>query len=162
MPRRFYFSTNCSRPVVFDNREFKFVPMSILGGRISGVFDTEDETDIAILNRAVAGQMGVTEISEAAAEDIKKKLRSNPRRSANLSRDVLPPRLAKSPVGALMPVVENAGFAASERPPNSAVPAPVSTEITTPTVTSLLRTEKLRPPQPFVDEGKRTKGKKIG
>lgn len=154
--RKFYFTSSASRPVTLEGRTYKFQPLSILGGRVSGVFDTEDATDQAILDRAVTMKRGITEISADEAEQAKKKLLNNQARSVNLLHDVLPPRLSSSPAGQLLPMaVESVGSVASGEQAKPNRPAPINTDITLPTVVSMAKVGAVKPPQPFVNEGER-------
>lgn len=165
MPRHYFLASSASRPIVLENREYKFVPLSILGGRISGVYDTDDETDVAILKRAVSRKVGIVEIDETEAEKAKKKIKTYPGRSALLSTGVLQrPRLANSKAGELLPMAsieDRAGIVASGAPPKPERPAPRAAEATIPGIISLARVGRVNPPQPFVQQGERmAKGKK--
>lgn len=162
MARKFYFSSSASRPLVREGREFKFVALSIVGGRVSGVFDSDDPVDIAILDRAVQAKIGVTELTAEQADHAKKKLGNSPQRSALLSNGALQrPRLASSPVGALLPGVPVTGAGSAESAAAKADIKPTG-EITIPTVISMVKVGHVRPPQPFVAEGERMtiRGKK--
>lgn len=161
MPRHYFFTSSASQPIRLDGREYKFIPLSILGGRVSGVFDSEDPTDIEILQRAVTRKIGITEISEAEAEKAKKRMSPSAQRSASLSPGASPqPRIAVSGAGSLLPMVEGAGSAASAKAATEASKA--AGEITIPTILSMVRVGSVKPPQPFVAEGERMtiRGKK--
>lgn len=145
---RYFFTTNAIRPIRLEGRDYKFVPLSVLGGRVSGVFDTEDPQDIAILTRASDQKIGIREISGQEAEHAKKKLKANPKASANLLPNESKPPRVLGKAGPLFSV-ESADSVASDATPKQKHP---NGEITTPKVTSLVRTGKVNPPQPLVAE----------
>lgn len=154
MARKYYFNSSASRPLVRDGREFKFVALSILGGRVSGVFDTEDETDQRILDGAVAAKIGISAMSEEEALVAKKKLTSSPRASSRLSNDVSKPRLATNPAGDLFPSPALTGAGSAESAKQKAAEQKATGEITIPTIMSMVRVGHVKPPQPFA-EGER-------
>lgn len=160
MPRKFYFSSQASRPLMREGREFKFVSLSIMGGRVSGVFDTEDETDQAILDRAVAAKVGISAMSEADAQIAKKKLTDSRQPSIRSSHDVSKPRLARSSAGELLPGIPIDGAGSAEFAGKKADAQPTG-EITMPRVMSMVRVGHVKPPQPFADGERLTiRGKK--
>lgn len=150
---RFFFTNSALQPIIREGREYKFIPVSVLGGRTTGVFDTDDQTDIDILVRAVADKVGISEISLEDAEMLKKKLRT-PLTSRGLSPSEPPPTRIPAP---LFPVIENAEPAASV-----AAERQRSGEITLPKIISMARVGKVNPPQPLVAEKNRMLGGRLG
>lgn len=160
MPRHYFFSSSASRPIVLEGRTYKFVSLSILGGRISGVFDSDDPEDVAILQRAVTRKVGISEISEAEAEKAGKALRASRQPSIRSSHDVSKPRLARSSAGELLPGIPIDGAGSAEFAGKKADAQPTG-EITMPRVMSMVRVGHVKPPQPFADGERLTiRGKK--
>lgn len=140
---RYFYSTAAGKPIELEGKVFKFLPIAVHGGRISGVFDTSDEGDIAILVRAAGARIGISEMTQADADKAKKKLTS-PHTSVASSRSE-PPRLTIQPP--LFPVKEGAGSAGS-----AARPEPVPGENTSPKIISMFRVGKVGSPKPLVAE----------
>lgn len=152
---RYFFTLNAVRPIQLEGRVYKFVPLSITGGRISGVFDTTDDTDIAILSRAAGQRVGISEMSEADALLAKKKLQASPQASTDLSpTESKPPRVV-APAGPLLSMGESAGTAESAK-------SNPSTENTIPLVTSLVHVGKVNPPRPLISDRDRILRSRLG
>lgn len=61
---RYFYSEIASRPLKVGDKQFKFDPTGIIGGKLTGVLALEDGADIAAVELAVRMRVGVIEISK--------------------------------------------------------------------------------------------------
>ncbi len=126
-----------------------FLVSSISGGSASGVYATEDPGEIAVLDDAVRGRRGVSEITEEAFEDARKKAKPT-RQSSNTNGQL--PRLVRAQITPPISVAEKTGvLSAAEPKPASDQTAFTGDIPTRPTIENLIRIKRLRPPKPFAE-----------
>lgn len=150
---KFYFSQFAAKPLTYSGRVFRFEVCSLLAGRPVGTYRAEDEEEIKILDGVVASRRGVKEIDEAEYETLQKKKKQTPPPSnsgVSKARVVQPPILPQMAVEAKAGV-PSAGLRAdgSQNPPENLPPSP--------TIGSLVRTQRVNSPKPFASAEQKTK-----
>lgn len=70
----YYLSENASRPLVVGDRNIQFDRLAPLGGVVFGVYATEDEEEIAVLDEIVEQKKSVSAITQSEYDDLKKKV----------------------------------------------------------------------------------------
>jgi hypothetical protein len=151
MPAKFYFTTVAARPLTFQNRKFSFLVCSTAGGRANGVFATEDAGEQAVLDAAVQSRRGVKEIGADEYEQLKKKATKMP---ASSNFGGFKPRIVQPPI---LPQMAVEGRAAAPHAGQPAAKPVAETLPPSPTIGSLVKTQKVASPKPFANSEKKTK-----
>lgn len=154
MAKKFYFSSLARRPMTLSGHVIKFLISGIAGGSASGVYATEHPEEIKVLDDAVRGRRGVSEITEEAFEEARKK--AQPTRSSSNSKDS-PSRLARPAITPPLSVAEKTAVdSAGAKLPKSRDTLFTGDTHTTPSIASLLRVKVLNPPKPFAEADAKT------
>jgi hypothetical protein len=148
--------------MTLSGRVINFTVVSLAGGKASGVFEATDPADIQVLDDAVRGRRGVSEISaEIYADSIEKKKMTLPSSS---SKNIV--RLVRPQITPPVAMEEKAGVVlAAEKPKPSDQTAFQGDRDarSTPSIAALMqgRVKKLNPPKPFAaSEAKTEKASK--
>lgn len=155
---RYFYTNSAARPLKFGPTTFKFSPVSVLAGRMAGVYEATDEAEINLLSNASQQKLGVSEITLEEYDRAKKKrpgTRSSSVSSLSRARPIQIPQLPTFSVAPKGGVASAAGTTASNSPqPTEVLPLP--------TVTSLMKLGKVNSPSSLVAEGDRLKTFKHG
>lgn len=147
---KYYFTTLASRPLTFSGTVFRFLICSQIAGRASGVYESQNDNETAILDAAVAARRGVSAIGQEEFEAQKKRVQTMPqsvRLGVSPPRPVQPPKPVELAMGKAG--VPSAGLPAKQNDETSLAKAPA--------IRDLIRERKVNPPQPFTSAAQKTK-----
>lgn len=150
---KYYFTSLARKPMVLSGRTITFLPFSVSIGKVSGVFKAEDPADIQVLDDAVRGRRGVSEISEVEYLEAEKKTAKIP---PSLNTSGLKPRVVKIPTLPEAAVSDKPGNAARSADQSDETlftgPAPVKLASA-----DLVKIGKVNPPKPFAGSEDKTR-----
>lgn len=156
MDPKYYFTTMARKPMTLSGRVITFTVSSLSGGRAAGVFKATEPADILVLDDAVRGRRGVSEITQADYEAAEKK-KSQTRSSVNSAG--FQPRVVQMPTLPDLPLNRAKGALSADDAKKVAQSQEnlfTGETHTQPTIASLLRVKRLNPPKPFAEADGKT------
>jgi hypothetical protein len=140
---RYFASHRATQPVGINGRNYTFTPTTIAGNMAFGVIEVSTDEAAADLAELARLGKGVEEISQAAYEAEKKRIRPSASPSSSPSvRVIIPPSVSTD---------------APSAPSDAEKKPDPDQSVRTISIRSLVRTSRLKPPNPLVAEEDRIK-----